>query len=175
MPSGSQLQLAEKENDMVRKYTTADVGKIFEEMKTYTVGFDRVLDNLANVSELGCNYPPYNIVKKDSDNFVIEIAAAGFTEDEFNIHVVPEGNKLVVQGVQDRGEDQQEYYHKGIAARNFTRTFALAEGVQVEGADFVNGMLLVSLHRVIPEEKKLIEIKVNTTPQLLQERNENNT
>ena len=112
--------------------------------------------------------PPYNIVKKDSDNFVIEIAAAGFTEDEFNIHVVPEGNKLVVQGVQDRGEDQQEYYHKGIAARNFTRTFALAEGVQVEGADFVNGMLLVSLHRVIPEEKKLIEIKVNTTPQLLQ-------
>ena len=50
MPSGFQLQLAEKENDMVRKYTTADVGKIFEEMKTYTVGFDRVLDNLAAVS-----------------------------------------------------------------------------------------------------------------------------
>lgn len=158
---------------MVRKYMTADVDKIFDEMKAYTVGFDRVLDNLATVSELGCNYPPYNIVKKDSDKFNIEIAAAGFTEDEFNIHVVPEGNKLVIQGVQDRGEDKQEYYHKGIAARNFTRTFALADGVKVEGADFVNGMLLIGLQRVIPEEKKAIEIKVNTTPQLLQERNEN--
>jgi len=146
---------------MVRKYTHADVGKIFNELNSYTVGFDRLFDNFATVSEVASNYPPYNIVKSDDDDgFIIEIAAAGFTEDEFNIHVVPEGNKLVVQGVQDRGEDKQEYYHKGIAARNFTRTFALAEGVKVQGARFVNGMLLIELKRIIPEELKPFEIKV---------------
>lgn len=146
---------------MVRKYTHADVGKIFNEWNSYSVGFDRLFDNFANVQEIASNYPPYNIVKTDNDDgFIIEIAAAGFTEDEFNIHVVPEGNKLVVQGVQDRGEDKQEYYHKGIAARNFTRTFALAEGVKVQGAKFVNGMLLIELQRIVPEELKPIEIKV---------------
>ena len=116
---------------------------------------------LVSKKEIASNYPPYNIVKTDNDDgFIIEIAAAGFTEDEFNIHVVPEGNKLVVQGVQDRGEDKQEYYHKGIAARNFTRTFALAERVNVQGAKFVNGMLLIELQRIVPEELKPIEIKV---------------
>jgi molecular chaperone IbpA len=146
---------------MVRKYTHADIGTIFNDLNSYTVGFDRLFDNFATVSEVASNYPPYNIVKSDDDDgFTIEIAAAGFTEDEFNIHVVPEGNKLVVQGVQDRGEDKQEYYHKGIAARNFTRTFALAEGVKVQGATFVNGMLLIELKRIIPEELKPFEIKV---------------
>lgn len=146
---------------MVRKYTHADIGTIFNDLNSYTVGFDRLFDNFATVSEVASNYPPYNIVKSDDDDgFTIEIAAAGFTEDEFNIHVVPEGNKLVVQGVQDRGEDKQEYYHKGIAARNFTRTFALAEGVKVQGATFVNGMLLIELKRIVPEELKPFEIKV---------------
>ena len=130
---------------MVRKYTHADVGKIFERLDTYSVGFDKVFDTLTTANEVQSGYPPYNI-----------ITAA----DEFNIHVVPGGNLLVVQGVQDRGVKEPEYYHKGIAARNFTRTFALADGVKVGGAEFINGMLLITLKREIPEDQKPIEIKV---------------
>ena len=115
---------------VTRKFTAADVADIFDNVRPFTVGFDKMFHNLETVSEIASNYPPYNIVKTTDEEFVIEIAAAGFTKDEFNIHVVPEGNKLVVQGVQDRGEDKKEYYHKGIAARNFTRTFALTEDVE---------------------------------------------
>jgi molecular chaperone IbpA len=78
-----------------------------------------------------------------------------------------------VQGVQDRNEDEQEYYFKGIAARNFTRHFTLAEGVEVKEAEFVDGMLNVLLNRNLPEEKKPITIKVNKSipskKELLQE------
>tara|TARA_S200002703_G_scaffold60687_1_gene52574 strand:- start:525 stop:968 length:444 start_codon:yes stop_codon:yes gene_type:complete len=145
---------------VTRKFTAASVADIFDNVRPFTVGFDKMFHNLETVSEIANNYPPYNIVKTTDDEFVIEIAAAGFTKDEFNIHVVPDGNKLVVQGVQDRGEDKKEYYHRGIAARNFTRTFALMEDVEVTGADFVDGMLNISLVRIIPEEKKLKEIQV---------------
>lgn len=145
---------------MVRRYTAANMADFLNDVKPFTVGFDRVLDNLVNVSEIANNYPPYNIVKVEDEKFIIEIAAAGFTKDEFNINLVPEGNKLVVQGVQDRGEDKREFYHKGIGARNFTRTFALAEHVKVEDAEFVDGMLLITLIREIPEEKKATTIKV---------------
>ena len=145
---------------VTRKFNVADMAEILDNVRPFTVGFDRIFDNLNNVSEIASNYPPYNIIKQDEEHFVIELAAAGFSKEEFNIHLVPEGNKLVVQGVQDRGEDTKEYYHKGIAARNFTRTFALTEDVEVEGADFVDGMLNISLVRIVPEEKKPKEIKV---------------
>ena len=143
-----------------KRYAVSNMADIFDNVRSYTIGFDRMFDNLNTVSELSNNYPPYNILKLDDEHFVIEIACAGFTKDEFNIHVVPEGNKLVIQGVQDRGEDNRDYYHKGIAARNFTRTFALTDDVEVTDADFENGMLNVSLVRIVPEEKKPKEIKV---------------
>lgn len=143
-----------------KRYAVSNMADIFDNVRSYTIGFDRMFDNLNTVSELSNNYPPYNILKLDDEHFVIEIACAGFTKDEFNIHVVPEGNKLVIQGVQDRGEDKRDYYHKGIAARNFTRTFALTDDVEVTDADFENGMLNVSLVRIVPEEKKPKEIKV---------------
>jgi len=146
---------------MVRKYTSIDVGKIFEDWKSHTIGFDRMFDNITAGSS-PAPYPPYNIVKLDDDRFSIEIAAAGFREDEFNVNVVPEGNQLIVQGIQDRGEKEKEYYHKAIAARNFTRHFSLAEGVEVQSASFENGMLNILLSRFVPEEKKTIEIKVNS-------------
>ena len=145
---------------VTRKFNVADMAEILDNVRPFTVGFDRIFDNLNNVSEIASNYPPYNIIKQDEEHFVIELAAAGFSKEEFNIHLVPEGNKLVVQGVQDRGEDTKEYYHKGIAARNFTRTFALTEDVEVEGAEFIDGMLNISLVRIIPEEKKPKEITV---------------
>ena len=93
---------------VTRKFNVADMAEILDNVRPFTVGFDRIFDNLNNVSEIASNYPPYNIIKQDDEHFVIELAAAGFSKEEFNIHLVPEGNKLVVQGVQDRGEDTKE-------------------------------------------------------------------
>lgn len=146
---------------VTRKFGVADIDKIMEQYRPFTVGFEKVFDNLNNVSDMANNYPPYNIIRVDEENFIIEIAGAGFRQDEFNINLVPEGNKLVVQGVQDRGEDSREFLHKGIGARNFTRTFALADNVEVVGADFVDGMLNISLKKVVPEEMKVKTIPVN--------------
>ena len=146
------------------RFTASDLDAFF---RPFSIGYDKVFDNLHTVKDIANNYPPDNIIKSDSDSWSIEMACAGFKEDEFNIHLVPEGNKLVVQGVQDRGEDKTEYAYKGIAARNFTRTFALTENTKVVGADYVDGMLNISLVREIPEEQKPQEIKVGK--QFLQE------
>lgn len=145
---------------VTRKYAISNMAEILENVRPFTVGFDKMFQNLETVSDLSNNYPPYNIIKNDDEDFTIEIACAGFRKEEFNIHVVPTGNKLVVQGVQDRGDDKQDYYHKGIGARNFTRTFALSEDVEVTGSEFVDGMLNIFLSRNIPEEKKPKQIIV---------------
>ena len=145
----------------IHKFNAAMVEDFLGQVRPFTIGFDRVINNLQNVSEIANNYPPYNIIKVDDETFTLEMACAGFRKDEFNIHVVPDGDKLVVQGVQDRGDDTPEYTYQGIAARNFTRTFALAEDTVVDGADFEDGMLQIHFSRVIPEEKKAKTIKVN--------------
>ena len=146
---------------VTRKFGVADIDKIMEQYRPYTIGFEKVWDNLNTVGELANNYPPYNIIRQDEEHFVIEIAAAGFRKEEFNINLIPSGNKLSVQGIQDRsGEEAPEYLHKGVGARNFTRTFALAEDVDVTGSKFEDGMLIISLEKIIPEEKKTRTIEV---------------
>lgn len=146
---------------MVRKYTTANMAEIFDNVRPFTIGFDRLFDNLHNVSEIHSpNYPPYNIIADDDERFVIEIACAGFAKDEFNVHLLPEGNKLIVQGVQDRGEDKRKFLHKGIGARNFTHSFALANDVEVVGSVYYDGILEITLRRVVPEEMKPRQIEV---------------
>ena len=146
---------------MVRKYSTANMAEIFDNVRPFTIGFDRLFDNLHNVSEIHSpNYPPYNIIGEDDERFVIEIACAGFRKDEFNINLLPDGNKLIVQGVQDRGEDKRKYYHKGVAARNFTHSFALADNVEVVESSYTDGVLEIVLQRVIPEEMKPRQIEV---------------
>lgn len=146
---------------MVRKYTVGNLSDIFEQVKPFAVGFDRVFDNFHNVADIKSpTYPPYNIIRTDDEEYLIEIACAGFREDEFNINLVPEGNKLIVQGVQDRGESERDYVHRGIGARNFTHAFTLAPEVEVLDAEFVDGILNITLKRIIPEEKKTRTIQV---------------
>lgn len=157
---------------VTRRFTAANLHELAQDMKPFTIGFDKMFESLDSLQETSTNYPPYNIVEEGEGLYTIEMACAGFTEDEFNIHVVPEVNKLVVQGVQDRGEDKREYLHKGIGARNFTRTFALTDDVKVRSADFSDGILYISLEHVIPEEKKPIEIKVGNAksePEFIQD------
>jgi molecular chaperone IbpA len=138
--------------------TTLDPNRV----RTYSVGFDRMFDRLfdeVNVSTT--NYPPYNIIKSDDTNYSIEIAVAGFGKDDIEIET--KENTLTIRSVEKDSElvDDKEYLHKGISARAFKRSFTIADDVVVKGASYENGLLIVSLERIIPEEKqpRLIEIK----------------
>jgi len=147
---------------VVRKFKATDLHEIASQISPFTIGFDRVFDNLNTVAELSNNYPPYNIVDVGEGKYTIEFAAAGFKEDELSLVQVPEGNKLVVQGMQGKA-DERKFLHQGIGARNFTKTFALNQDVQVTGATFVDGVLNIHLEHIVPDERKPKEIKIGKT------------
>lgn len=127
-----------------------------------TVGFDRVFDILDRqfANSVSTTYPPYNIIKEGDDNYKIEVAVAGFREDELDITV--KDSVLTVTGEQKREEDAEglTYLHKGISARSFTRTFTLGDHVEVKGAVVQNGLLVISLEREVPEAAKPKKIAI---------------
>ena len=125
----------------------------------FAIGFDRTLQLLERADvQSNSNYPPYNIVKHDAENFSIELAVAGFTKKDITIS--KEKEVLSIEGKQEEG-DELEYVHKGLASRSFKRTFTLADDIVVQGADMKNGILSVSLERIVPEEDKPQEIKIS--------------
>lgn len=135
-----------------------------------TVGFDRLLstlDEALNIPEkVLTSYPPYNIAKISEDKYVIELAVAGFKREEIDITL--EDSKLTIQGNAKKDEDgNKTYYHRGIALRNFTRVFTLADTVVVNSADLVDGMLVVELQNIIPESKKPRKISLGNTQKVL--------
>tara|TARA_B100000287_G_scaffold178205_1_gene168252 strand:+ start:644 stop:1093 length:450 start_codon:yes stop_codon:yes gene_type:complete len=132
----------------------------FPQIRRQFVGFDRVFDLLNHNFETNVqNFPPFNIEKLDEENYEIQIALAGFQEEDLNIEV-KEG-KLTVEGNQEPDE-KVEFVHQGIAQRKFRRTWSLADTVVVKGAKLVDGILKISLENQIPEEKKPQTIKIKT-------------
>lgn len=132
-----------------------------------TVGFDHLVESLFGDSTCTTGYPPYNITRitnaGELDKYAIVLALAGFTEDDISIEV--ENNTLLITGNSDAlgNEDSSvEYLHKGIAARKFTRSFRLSDDVEIEGASLKNGILTVTLVRVIPEKVSPKLIKITT-------------
>lgn len=130
------------------------------------IGFDSLFKHLETVGQREQSYPPYNIIKTDEDSFDIELAVAGYSEADIDIEV--NQSVLNITGTTPEKEDVREYMHKGISARKFKQTFTLAQYVEVEGADFVNGILSIHLARKIPDEKKPRKIAISS-PQLLLE------
>ena len=127
----------------------------------FLLGFDEIERALDRVSKAADGYPPYNIERlaRDSDNperLRITLAVAGFTRDQLDITV--EESQLLIRGRQQDDKSRQ-YLHRGIAARQFQRTFVLAEGMEVMGADLTHGLLSIDLARPQPERVvKTIEI-----------------
>lgn len=113
------------------------------------LGFERVerlLDTVAKSSSDG--YPPYNIERLNESSLRITLAVAGFTNDSLSVSV--EANQLVIRGKQSEEDDGREFLHRGIAARQFQRSFVLAEGIEVVGAHLTNGLLEIDLVRPEP-------------------------
>jgi molecular chaperone IbpA len=127
----------------------------------HAIGFDSLFEQLNRTfanSKSDSNYPPHNVVRIDDAHYVIELAVAGFAEDEINVEL--KDNILTVQGDQTRAEAGIEYLYKGIGARNFVRTFPLAEHIEVRGATVKNGILAIALEQVVPEEDKPKKIAI---------------
>ncbi len=140
---------------MVNTAFTLDPSRI----NTYSIGFDRMFDNLMNVPTAS-TYPPYNIVKNEDDKFTLEIAVAGFSKDEIEIEFKENILKIESKS-RPEGDDEKEYLYKGISNKRFIKSFTLSDDVVVNGADMKDGILKIDMERIIPEEKKprLIEIK----------------
>jgi molecular chaperone IbpA len=104
------------------------------------------------------NYPPYNIIKESETIWKIEVAVAGFDESELDVEIV--NNELIVKGSKEKEGVATNYLHQGIGARDFERTFALAENVEVKGAAVKNGILTVTLEHIVPESAKPKKIAI---------------
>ena len=128
-------------------------------IQRFAVGFDRMFDELSRTAGTlnATNYPPYNIIKESETIYKIEVAVAGFEESELDVETVD--NELVIKG-NKAIEANGEYLHQGIAGRDFVRTFALFENVEVKGADVKNGILTVTLEHIIPESAKPKKIAI---------------
>jgi len=127
----------------------------------FAVGFDQMFDEILRHTntQSSTNYPPYNVVKYSEDKFAIELAVAGFKEGDIDVSI--EKNQLTVKGEQAVSLDTNtEYLYKGISARNFLRSWTLADYVEVTGAVVQDGILTVSLERIIPEEQKPKKIAI---------------
>ena len=151
---------------MNAKFIPTIFGDSFKDFDKFFVGFD---DQLVKMQKLHDditknipNYPPYNIKKIDDTHYVIEMAVAGFGQQDIEIEI--DGGKLVVKGnvSADTAEQEENFLFKGIAARAFTRSFALNDQVEVNNAELFNGMLKIALERIIPEEKKPKKVPVKT-------------
>ena len=130
-------------------------------IQRFAVGFDRMFDELSRTAGTlnASNYPPYNIIKETETIWKIEVAVAGFDESELDVEIV--NNELVVTGaVNKENKVETQYLHQGIAGRDFERTFALAENVEVKGARVKNGILTVTLEHFVPESAKPKKIAI---------------
>lgn len=140
-------------------------GPGFKDFEKFFIGYDDLFDRLNEIADAAhrnsSGYPPYNIYKVDETHSAIEIAVAGFSEEELDIELVE--NQLTVKGNKVPAS-VKEYSHQGLAARDFTRTFGLGEHVHVAGAELKNGLLTIALERIVPEHKLPKKIVIGSIP-----------
>jgi len=139
---------------------------IFNSLRPFSIGFDDMFDQfesmLGNGELAQSNYPPYNIRKVGKDKYAIELAVAGFSKNDVEIEyedkLLTVKTKKIDKTVEKNGD---EIIHKGISQRSFSRSFTIADGVKVNGAELKDGLLTVNCEKIVPEQKKkkLIPIK----------------
>ena len=116
----------------------------------FLLGFDQLERLVERTAKSENGYPPYNIEQVSDNAFRITLAVAGFADDDLSITI--EDRQLVVRGKQNDDTDDRVYLHRGIASRQFQRTFLLADGVEVSGAALANGLLHIDLSRSVPDK-----------------------
>ena len=139
---------------------------IFNQLRPVTIGFDNVFDHFERMFEDDFrglsvpNFPPYNIVKTGKNTYDVELALAGYSKKDIDVSL--EDGVLTIKSIKEEKEDKEEdgVIHKGIAKRYFSKAFTIADDVEVKGAELKDGLLKVSLERIVPESKKPRTIEV---------------
>lgn len=117
------------------------------------IGFDHIFNQLENIHKQAKDtYPPHNVVRQNEQKFTIEVAVAGFKKDHIDIQI--KDHVLTIKGDRPNRRDQDLYVHKGISARNWSKSFRLSEYTEVVGADLQDGILTVDLEVILPKEKQ---------------------
>ena len=140
---------------------------VWRDISPFAVGFDRTFDALsimANSKSQSVNYPPYNIRKVSDEQYTIELAVAGFDEQDIDVEV--EGETLTIKG-ENPNEASEGLLHRGLAARSFVRKFVLSDDMEVKGAAMSNGLLYIGMQRYIPEHKRPKKISLISKKKLL--------
>lgn len=140
--------------------TELTVGRLnFGPLNRALIGFDQLFDTLEYKATT--NYPPYNIIKSDEDNYIIEVAVAGFKKREIKVEI--DNNKLSVKGSKDKEDIKTQYLHHALSARNFMHQFTIAENMVIKSATLEDGILQVLIKRIVPESKKVRTIEILET------------
>ena len=134
-----------------------DIIDWFNNYTPYTIGFDRLVERLAENTNTD-TYPPFNIVKEDAEKFKIEMAVAGFDKSEIEVTVAD--GMLSIKSVKENKDDNDKIY-RDISYRKFHKKFTLAEDVVVKDASLLCGLLTIKLEKILPEEKKPRTIEIN--------------
>ena len=135
----------------------------FQKAMGFSIGFDSLFDRLFDMDTTrDSGYPPYNIRKVNELQYVIELALAGFSKDDIEVELTDGQLAIRSKDKKEEEEDSDSFVHKGIARRSFSRTYTLSDDVIVKGADLKDGMLIINLERVIPDEKKPRLIQIST-------------
>ena len=140
------------------------------------VGFDNIFNELERLVDgtaptRNTSFPPHNIIKLDDNRYVVEMAVAGFGQDEVDVEI--HDGTLIVKG-EKKDQTEVDYLYRGIATRSFTKSIRLSESIEVRGAQFKDGILKIALENVIPDHKKPRKIEFSkelnfSKPQLLNE------
>jgi len=133
------------------RYTAADLPAFMERINRNSIGMDDYFNRLFDL-ETTTNYPPFNLVTVSTSESRLELALAGFKKEE--VHVYTQDGKLFVEGQRDDGQSEETYVHRGMAQRSFTRSWTLSDETEVRSVEFTDGLLSITLGRVVPEAHK---------------------
>jgi len=124
------------------------------------LGFDHLFNEIENIaSHAKDTYPPHNVVRLSDTEYMVELAVAGFSKKDINIEV--KEHVLTITGNREKRRPEDQYVHRGISTRKFSKSYRLSEYTEVTGADMINGILVVNLEVKLPEERKPKVIKIN--------------
>ena len=143
---------------------TTSTLSLFNKLRPVSVGFDSVFDHFESMfnesPSLHTNYPPYDILKTDEHSYVIELAVAGFSKKD--IAVTVENGVLTVESDREENAESsgQEIIHRGISKRYFKKSFSISDDVEIRGAELKDGLLRISMEKIIPESRKRKEISI---------------
>lgn len=143
---------------MTQLINTRTLPAFLDRINREFVGFDDLLASIQNIEYGSAGFPLYNIVKDGENRFQVVLAVAGFTPEEVDVSL--ENSTLTVTGTKAAEAEEPTYLHKGIAFRDFKREFRLGQYIEVEGAEFRNGLLTITLVRNVPEAMKPRKIEI---------------